>query len=269
MKPLRVLLVPLSILAFGYLVLLGLLYTQQRALIYQPQWTRAPALAADFTLPVEDAVLRGWVANPGRAVALLYFGGNAEDVSLQHGDFAQWFPGHTVYLVAYRGFGLSTGEPSEQALREDGIALFDHLAARYAAVDVLGRSLGSAVAVQVAARRPVRRLALVTPFDSMVRLAQDIYPWVPVDWLLADRFYSVDLAYRLDMPIKLVIAGRDGVVPAERSLALLAALPQAPRLLRIEAAGHNDLDRFAAYAQGLRDFFNPEASRVEEYRPSD
>lgn len=193
--------------------------------------------------------------NPGRPRALLYFGGNGEDIALSRDDVARWAPGHTVYLVSYRGYGHSSGEPSEAALAADAIALFDHVAPSHAGVDVFGRSLGSGVAVHVAAVRPVRRLALVTPFDSVLRVGQGHYPWVPLAWILKDPFESWRRAPRLAMPTVVVIAGQDDVTPPAHAEALIAAMPRAPEVLRLEQAQHSNVQVFPEYDAALRRFF--------------
>lgn len=257
-SPLRSLgLFVLLLLAF-YACLLALLYVNQRSLLFLPQFTRDPQVAPDFRFEVEGATLHGWVVNPGQPKALLYFGGNAEDVSMSRDDVAALAPQHSVYLVAYRGYGHSSGEPSEAALAADAIALFDHLTASHRVVDVLGRSLGSGVAVHVAAVRPVRRLALVTPFDSAKRVAQAYYPWVPMGWLLKDPFENWRRAPTLTMPVMIVIAGQDEVLAPAHAKALAAALPRPPEVLRLPEAGHNDVQVFPEYAAGLRRFFAAE-----------
>lgn len=242
----------------GYAAMLALLYVKQRSLLFYPQFTRDPPVAPDFGLEVEGATLRGWVVNPGRPRALLYFGGNGEDISLSRDDVAAWALGHTAYLVAYRGYGHSSGEPSEAALAADAKALFDHAAAIHASVDVFGRSLGSGVAVHVAAARPVRRLALVTPFDSVLRVGQGHYPWAPLPWLLKDPFESWRRAPSLRMPVFVVIAGQDDVIPPARSEALVAAMPGTPRVLRLPRAQHSNVQVFPEYDAALRRFFDAE-----------
>lgn len=258
MSLLRLLGVFLAVAALGYAALVALMYAKQRQLLFYPQFTRDPPVAPEFQFDVDGATLRGWVVNPGRPRALLYFGGNAEDVSLNRDDVAGWAPDHTVYLVSYRGYGHSSGAPSETALASDAIALFDHVAARHGDVDVLGRSLGSGVAVHVAAVRPVRRLALITPFDSVLRVGQGHYPWLPLGWLLKDPFESWRRAPSLSMPTLIVIAGQDNVIPPPHSEALAAALPRTPALLRLADAQHSNVQVFPAYGETLRRFFAEE-----------
>jgi len=245
-------------LLLGYGLLVVLFWSQQRSLLFHPAFTRDTTAALDFSLAVEGAELQGWVVNPGQPLALLYFGGNAEDVSHFRDDAARLFPAHTVYLVAYRGFGHSSGEPSEQALVADALALFDHVAARHTAVDALGRSLGAGVAVPLAAERSLRRVGLITPFDSVDRVGAHHYPWLPVRWLARDRFDSLARAAEVEEPVLMVVAGQDRIVPPVHAERLAGAFPRPPQQVWLAESGHNDVQRFPAHDAALRDFFAPE-----------
>jgi uncharacterized protein len=250
----RIVLVALLTLLIGYASLCGWMYWRQRDLIYYAAATRADARDTDFALQRPDATLRGWVSNHGRTRALLYFGGNAESIQWQRDALARAFPQHTIYLLAYRGYGASDGAPSEVALTADALALFDAVQARHAEIDAIGRSLGSGVAVQLAAQRPVARLVLVTPYDSIARVAADAFPWLPVDWLLQDRYESWRHAVRVRVPVLVLTAAEDRVIAAGRSTALAAAFPLAPRQVRIAAADHDSIDAQPEYLGALRDF---------------
>lgn len=246
---------PLAIAGLVYAGLCGLLYVQQRQLVYFPAFTRIPAAQTDFALRRGDVVLRGWVVNPGQPRAILYFGGNGESIELNRDTFERWLPGHTVYLVAYRGYGASDGKPSQRALTADALALFDHVQARHAApVSLIGRSLGSGVASHIAAHRAVERIALVTPFDSLAGVAQAHYPWLPVRWLLRERYDSVRHLAGYRGPVLVVRAGRDEVVPAPNTNRLVASLSPTPRVVAMPEAGHNTLDE-EAYGRALATFF--------------
>ena len=121
--------------------------------------------------------------------ALIYFGGNAEDVSLTRAELAVLLPDTPLYLLHYRGYGGSEGSPSEAALRADARALHAHVAERHSAVTVVGRSLGTGPAVHLAATRPVQRLVLLVPFDSLLAVARGAMPRLPVDlWEDAHRY---------------------------------------------------------------------------------
>jgi pimeloyl-ACP methyl ester carboxylesterase len=240
----------------GYAGLCWFLHAQQREMIYYGGFTAVDPAATDFKLQRPDATLRGWVVNPDGRAPILYFGGNAERIESNREDFARMFPGRSVYLLAYRGYGASDGAPSEAALVGDALALFDHVRARHPGepVSAIGRSLGSGVASQLAARRPVERLALITPFDSLVGAAKAHYPIFPVERLLEDRYDSVQALRAFERPVLIVHGGRDEIVPEANTLRLIAALPETPQVVRIAAADHNNISVFADFARRLPAF---------------
>ena len=256
-RPLRRVLLwgALAVLAI-YLALCALLYTQQRRLIYYPQSTRADADRTDFAIDRPDAVLRGWIVNPGHRNAVLYFGGNAEAVEANRDVFAQWLPSRTVYLVAHRGYGASDGEPSETALLADALAVYDDIAARHPEGDVavIGRSLGSGVATHVASERPIADLVLVTPFDSLAAVAQSHYPAFPVGLLLKDHYDSVARLPRHGGRLLVLRAGHDAVVPPQHTDRLLASFKGQAQVVDFPRASHDDLSSDAAYWPAIRDF---------------
>ncbi len=231
-----------------------LLYVEQRRLLYFPQRTRVAASATNFAVRNEGVVLRGWIQNPGKPRALLYFGGNGEPLGVQRERLGAMFPARTVYLLTYRSYGASEGEPSEQALFSDALALYDQVHAQHVSIAVVGRSLGSGVAAYLASRRPVERLALVTPFDSIVEVAQVHYPFFPVRALMQDRYESTRYLAQYRGPVLVLRAGRDEVVPPVDTDRLLAAMTVAPLVLSFPQAGHNSIANDPGYASALSDF---------------
>jgi pimeloyl-ACP methyl ester carboxylesterase len=127
--------------------------------------------------------------------------------------FSVGFPDRAIYLLHYRGYGGSSGSPSEKALFADALILFDEVHAKHPDIDVVGRSLGSGIAVYVASLRQVTRLVLVTPFDSLQELAAHQYPYVPVRWLLLDKYESWRFAPHVTAPTLIIAAERDEIVP--------------------------------------------------------
>jgi dipeptidyl aminopeptidase/acylaminoacyl peptidase len=188
--------------------------------------TRAVVLRAN-----DGTRLAGWLMtpnSPGPHPAVLYFGGRSEEVSWVVRDAGTLFPGMAVLAMNYRGYGDSRGEPGEEFMVEDGCMLFDWLCARRnvdrVRVAVVGRSLGSGVAVQVAKERPARALVLVTPYDSILALAQRRFRGVPVSYLLRHRFESIKYASLLSAPTYVVRAATDDVVPHVHTDQLVAKL---------------------------------------------
>jgi len=247
----------LAVAILGYLGIATCLYLFQDSLLYFPQHTRVAASQTDFALPRGGGVvLRGWVINPGRPRALLYFGGNGEPIQLLRPSLARWFPTWTVYLVAYRGYGASSGSPSQANLFADAVAIFDHVRARHTSVAVIGRSLGTGVAVYLASRRPVTRVALVTPYDSVARVGQDEFPLFPVALLLHDKYDSMRYAGAVRCPVLLIEAANDELISVAHSERLARAFPRAPRILRIAGAGHNTVQNSPLYAETLEAYFS-------------
>lgn len=224
----------------------------QRSMIYYPQ-PAAGRPPQRLQLAVDGVqVLVSVQPRPG-AGAVLYFGGNAEDVSLSLPELAAAFPQRAVYALHYRGYGGSAGAPTERALHADALALFDRVHASHSEVLVVGRSLGSGVAVRLASQRPVARLVLVTPFDSLPSLAAPLFPWLPVRWLLLDRYDSARLAPRITTPTLILAAGHDEVVPRESTERLLRRFaPGTATMVVIPASGHNTISASPAYSAALR-----------------
>jgi hypothetical protein len=238
--------------------LAALLSPVARRLVYPGASTRLPADRTGLELRVDGVALRGWEVNPGRERALVYYGGNGEGLDWLVPELGRRFPGHTSYLVAYRGYGASEGTPGERVLTTDALTVFDHAAARHpGAVDVVGRSLGSGVAMQVAVRRGVERLVLITPFDSLVATAADLFPWLPVRRLLQDRWDSASVAHRLRAPVLVVRAGRDTTVRPARTDRLLEVLPDDTEVLDLPDAEHASLHEDPAYWPAIVDFLVP------------
>jgi len=242
----------LSAIALIYGAVCALLFFAQRSLLYFPVPGAQPAGAERIDLPVPGATLCVWTRPASGPDALIYFGGNAEDVGQNFAGFAAALPRHALYLVNYRGYGGSTGAPTEDALFADALAVHDHVRARHASVAVAGRSLGSGVAVHLARERPVSRLVLITPYDSIANVAAGIYPFLPVRWLIRDRFDSASRIAGVRAPALVVIAERDEVIRRARSDALVAKFPAGQaRVEVVRGATHNDLEYEALLADFL------------------
>jgi len=237
----------------AYAALCLYLYLEKRSFIFFPQPRAVSDAEHTRTLKLIDAqVVLTVTERPGTS-ALLYFGGNAEDVSLSLGNLSAAFPDHALYLMHYRGYGGSTGEPNAAALFADAIALFDQVHAEHEDIMVIGRSLGSGIAVYLASSRPVRHLVLVTPYDSMAEVAQHHYPYVPVRWLLRDRFESVRYAPQVTAPTTIIEAERDEVIPRTSTENLYAKFrPGVARYHRIGGADHNSVSLDPQYYPLLR-----------------
>lgn len=238
----------------------------QERLIFFPQpvasTAHLPARAVPLEVVSDDgARLRGWIAGgtSAPAPAVIYFGGNAEEASWILGE-ARWPREWAIVAVNYRGYGASEGEPSERALTSDAAAIFDAVAQR-ADVDprrivVFGRSLGAAVAVYVAASRPVAGVVLASPFDSLLAVGRQHYPWLPVALLLRHRFDAASLATQARMPLLAIVGDADSIVAPARSRALFDAWAGPKTWQVIRGADHNDLGAFEAFWDGVVQFLS-------------
>jgi uncharacterized protein len=237
-----------SLIAVAYVGLCAALFTFQRSLIYFPQPRSLAAGAATITLPIDGGDVIVTVRPNSGPDALLYFGGNAEDVTYSLPELSTAYPGHALYLLHYRGYGGSSGAPSEAALFADALALFDSIRAEHKDVTVVGRSLGSGVAVYLASLRPVSRLILVTPYDSIQDLAMRQFPIFPVRWLLLDRFESWKYAAQVTAPTLLVAAEHDEVIPRASTELLLTRFRAGVATLKVVAGtGHNTISGSPEY----------------------
>jgi uncharacterized protein len=236
-----------------YLACCALLSAFQRSLIYFPQ-PPSPAIGAtNFTLTTAGAQLQITALPKTGPDAVVYFGGNAEDVNFSLPGLAAAFPGHAIYLMHYRGYGGSSGKPSEDALVADALVLFDKVRTGHPNIVVIGRSLGSGVAVHLASLRPVTRLILVTPYDSLADLAAGQFPYFPVRWLLQDKFESWRYAVKVTAPTLLVAAERDEVIPRASTAALYARFHAGVATLRVVAgANHNTISESPEYVPLLK-----------------
>jgi pimeloyl-ACP methyl ester carboxylesterase len=251
----RNLLVLLLFPAGVYLALCVLLFAVQRSQLYFPVREASRPGTQAIRVESDGASLKVWVVERPGPRAILYFGGNAEDVSLNLPTFGTAFPDHSLYLVNYRGYGGSSGRPTERGLLADAVAVYDHVRERRPDISVIGRSLGSGVAAHLASVREVQRLALVSPYDSMVNVAREHYRWLPVGLLMLDRYESAAKAPAIRAPVLVVIAAEDEIIPPRRSAALAAAFaPAQIRVERLPGATHNSLDLFPQYVESLAKF---------------
>jgi uncharacterized protein len=201
--------------------------------------------------------VHAWYVNGAAGAPLvLYFGGNAEEVSWMLARAGAKTSTTAWLLVDYRGYGSSTGKPSETALVADALLWHDHAKQKLGAqrIVVFGRSLGSGVAVQLAASRPVSGVILVTPFDSLTNVARYHYPYLPVRWMLRHRFDSVERAPWIDAPLLCLAAERDEIIPMVHAKRLFDAWKGTKRWVALRGAGHNSTDDAPEFWERIKDF---------------
>ncbi len=246
----------ISIAVLIYAGFCAFMYASQRNAIYYPTPEVHLPEVADMRLDNDGETLKIWhLAHGSGPNAIIYFGGNAEDVSGNIPEFRNIFPRHNVYLVNYRGYGGSTGSPSEVGLYKDALAVYDEIRSQYTEISVIGRSLGSGVATYLATARDIDRLILVTPFDSIENVARKAMPILPVSLLLKDKFDSAGRVASIDVPVLIVIAENDEVIRRQHSDALAEAFPDSQVTVEvIPDTGHNTIGMSPRYANVLSMF---------------
>jgi uncharacterized protein len=242
----------LALVTCAYIGFCALLFFSQSSFLYHP----TPALtgsanSTSFTNGDARLLVSTHIAQGTSAV--LYFGGNGENVSQSMPLLIGAFPHTSIYALHYRGYSGSTGVPSEAGLVADGKLLFDAIHQTHRNVTVIGRSLGSGIAIQVASARPISRLVLVTPYSSIVEIAAQRFRYVPVRWLLRDKYESWRFASLVSAPTSVIAAGEDSVIPMQNTLRLLPHFKAGTATLTvIPNAGHNSISEAAQYVSALR-----------------
>jgi uncharacterized protein len=255
----------LAILGLGYAGVVALLYLLQTSLVfpgsYLPsQRLNSPRVPERLELPASGgAILHGMLFPGARndADVLIGFGGNAQDAELLGQDLAADFPELNVVVFHYRGYGPSTGKPSEAAVLADALIIHDAMVARIrpARVYAIGISLGSAVAAYLSKERRLAGVILVTPFDSVEAIAKESYFWVPVGLLLRHRFPAIAFMTGNPTATAVIAAAEDRVVKPHRTKALIARLDNLVFQATLQDAGHETLYELPAYKTTLQTAF--------------
>jgi pimeloyl-ACP methyl ester carboxylesterase len=241
----------LTIAVSVYASLCLFFFVFQRSFLYMPT-PPTPARAVAAVLEVPGARLRLSTRAHDGPKALVYFGGNAEDVASSLPELAAAFPDRAVHALHYRGYGGSTGHPAEAAMRNDARALFQMVHDRHPDVMVVGRSLGSSLAIQLAAEGPVSRLVLIAPFESILAIASRVAPFLPMRLLLRDPWQSSRYAPRVPCPTLILAASHDEIVPLRDTTKLFEAFRPGVATLRvIDGTDHNSVSGPEAFWEAI------------------
>lgn len=236
-----------------YIGICVVLFVLQRKFLYFPQPATPVNGVAAISFDSNGEQLRGWVVNEGRAKALMYYGGNAENIENNIPFFKDVLPEYSVYLIPYRGYGNSTGSPTEGHLYHDALTIFDRVTVNHEQITLMGRSLGTGIATYVAANRQVTKLVLITPFDSIVNVAKSVYWMFPVNLLLKDKYVSINRVENITAPTYIFIAEHDQVIPRARAESLIAQFAdQLVATILITGASHNDISQYQQYVTELK-----------------
>lgn len=246
------------LLALGYLGGLVALFLAQRSFIYPvPQTFRTAPASAGFDLAEEhllttadrEKVIIWHVApKPGRSV-VVYFHGNGDSLSALVGLFREiTADGTGLVALSYRGYAGSSGHPSEQGLLLDSEAAYGFAVARYNAerIVVWGFSLGSGVAVALAAEHPVGKLVLEAPYTSITDVAATAFPYVPVRLFVRDRFQSDRRIGRVTAPLLIMHGAKDSMISISLAKRLFALANEPKQFVSFPEGGHNDLGSHGA-----------------------
>lgn len=249
-------------LTFTLIVLVGLLalaWSQQRILVYAPDPLRVDPQAAglpevqELKLSAAGGVeLIAWygAAKPGQPT-ILYFHGNAGNLLSRAGRMAEYLSkGHGMLMLSYRGYGGSGGKPTEANNVADAGLAYDWLARQGVEHDdiiLYGESLGSGVAVQLAARVRVGGIILDAPYTSIADVGARLYPYLPVQSLILDRYDSLTRVGKMSAPLLIVHGEKDDLIPIEMGRTLFSSAPEPKQFAEIARAGHADHQLYGSY----------------------
>ncbi|MGL4286150.1 MAG: alpha/beta hydrolase [Phreatobacter sp.] len=239
------------VLGIGYAALCATMWSTQRRLLYFPNGEVAspatlglPARAISRTTADGVTIGMWWIAPRGDKPVVVHMHGNGGNLSYWAPVFADLAAaGYGVLALSYRGYGGSQGAPSEAGLIMDGQAAY--AAARELApgarIVLFGDSLGTGVATALAAERPIAALVLNAPFTAVEDRAAELFRFLPVRWLITDRFLSRERIGQVKAPILIVHGDNDATIPIAHGQRLFALAPEPKRFVGIAGGGHNDL----------------------------
>jgi uncharacterized protein len=261
------------IVAVGYCGIVALMYFAQRALMYFPNTVRiAPAdvgfpQADEIMLDTADGekVIAWYVAPRDNKPVVVYFHGNGGSLQHRVTRFAPLVSDGTGLLaLSYRGYGGSSGSPSENGLIADAAAAYDFAMTRCSGSPLVlwGESLGSGVAVALAAQKPVAAIVLEAPFTSTADIAFSAYPFIPVRLLMKDQFLSDTRIGNVKAPILIMHGDRDRVVPISYGEKLFALAPEPKKFVRFAGGGHENLDSYGAL-KAAREFLSQSGVKAQ------
>jgi uncharacterized protein len=238
-----------------YLTLVGFLFIFQRKLQYIPMGKlgniseyNLDQFEEKILTTSDNTKILAWYKKPelGQKIIVHFHGnaGNLGDRSHKFDAFAK--SGFGVLAITYRGYPGSTGKPSEKGFIEDGIAALHFLCEEngFEPKDLIlfGESIGSGVATQLAANANFAAVILEAPFSSAASVAQKIYWFVPVKWMLKDKFESIKSAPQIISPTLIFHKTKDHVVPYSEGKKLFEAIQSPKKFVTVEGFGHVDFE---------------------------
>ena len=266
-------------IALVYAAIVGLVFGFQPKLVYFPAKGPLTVTPQSSGLPFEAVTLRTadgeqlaawWIPAPAVAAAhgtVLLFHGNAGNISHRI-DYAKMFYGlgYNTLLVDYRGYGDSTGEPSEQGTYRDATASWQWLTVTRGvkAMDIVifGESLGAGIATWLAAQQAPRVLILASTFTSIPDVAAQVYPWLPVRWISRIRYNNLANLQKIRVPLLIAHSPADDLIPYAHGRRLFEAAKEPKTFLEL-SGGHNQGFVYARedWVNAVRAFLQSHAKR--------
>ncbi|GJL84682.1 MAG: alpha/beta hydrolase [Micavibrio sp.] len=242
----------LAIIVVVYLLALLFMYFNQRGMMYFPATGRpdpatygAQDVVEIVRVTTEDGLdLQGWYIAPQdqNKPVIVNFHGNAGHYGDRLPKMAGFVrEGYGLLLAEYRGYGGNPGKITEQGLYQDARAYLDWLAKKDVETVLYGESLGSGVVVQMATEHMVAAVVLEAPYSTIAEVAQSIYFYMPVKWLMKDQYRSTDKIAAIKASLLIVHGEKDGTIPIRFARKLFQAAVQPKRFVALESAAHNDV----------------------------
>jgi hypothetical protein len=254
------------ILAVGYVAIIAVIYAMQTQMLFPTHLATAsgspmPASATRLEASTPDGErLQGTHISSardhtGKPLVILGFGGNAWNADDLAAYLHGLFPDAEVITFHYRGYRPSSGQPSAAAILTDALVVYDAVRQSIGTgpIVAVGLSIGAAVAANLATRRPIAGLILVSPFDSLAALAREHYPWAPVRWLLRHHMATEESVRNSAIPTALITAEDDTIVPPGRTDAVRRAISVLVLDRTIAHANHNDLFHHPDFLSAMAD----------------
>jgi uncharacterized protein len=254
----------LIVVSVAYLGSLAVLYVKQRSILFPiPTVARTTPQAAGFpqaeehvltTSDGEKVIVWHVPAKSGHAV-ILYFPGNGDSLAGRVASFKDVISDGTgLVALSYRGYAGSSGQPSEQGLLRDAAAAYAFTTARYSVERIVawGFSLGTGVAVALAAEQPVGKLILEAPYTSTVDIGAAAFRFAPVRLMMRDPFRSDQRISRVTAPLLVMHGANDQTIPIIYGERLFALAREPKQFVRFAGGGHDNLDDFGAIETARR-----------------
>lgn len=230
------------------------LYLKQRDLLYHPmEQTKHDGLDEE-SFEIQGCSIKVSILNKANKKAIIYFGGNKENVDKNANIFSEIFTDYSVYMIKYRGYAGSTCDPSEKAIYFDAAHIYEEIKEDHEEILIIGRSLGSGVATFIAAQKKIDKLILVTPFDSIQSVVQSKFPLYPTGWILKERYDSLSRAKEITAPTLIIAAQNDEMISVLQTERLHNAFLKKPKFVMIKEVDHSNIVTSSRYYDALHAF---------------